>query len=82
MGLKVVEKVSLILGLIALFLDVGVILFVYGYIAGMASAGNQFIVTYEGLRVLIIAMFGILALGFFSGYEVGKYIEKQRKTKT
>jgi hypothetical protein len=65
---------NLVFGLITLFLDVGMILFVYGYISGMASSGEQFIVTYEGLRGILIAMFGILVLGFGSGYEIGKYV--------
>ncbi|MBX5328489.1 MAG: hypothetical protein QHH18_03210 [Candidatus Bathyarchaeota archaeon] len=67
---------SLIFGLILLFFDVGVIIFVYGYISGISLGGEQFIITSEGLKGLIIAMLGIMAFGFVSGYEIGKYVEE------
>lgn len=75
----IVRKANLknfIFGLIILFISVGLILFVYGYISGMASGGEEFIIKYEGLRGLIIAMLGILVFGFVAGYEIGKYVEE------
>lgn len=41
----------------------------------MASRGEQFIITYEVLKYLIISMFGILILGFLCGFEIGRYYE-------
>ena len=67
---------NLIFGLILLFFDVGVILYVLGYIRGVASDGERFIITYEGLRFFVIVMLVILVFGFCAGYEIGKYVEE------
>jgi hypothetical protein len=65
---------NLVFGLVSLFLATGLILFLYGYISGMGSSGQQFIITYDALRSIVIVMFGILFLGFGGGYEIGKYV--------
>jgi hypothetical protein len=68
---------ELILGLIYVFIAVGVIIFAYGYISGMVSEGEGIIVKREGIAVLFICISLILLLGLLGGIEIGRYVQTQ-----
>lgn len=63
--------------MLLLLLTVGLILFVYGYLSGMASSEGDIILKRDGISGLFTALLGILFLGVWSGYEIGRYVEME-----
>ena len=68
---------NLVLGMLLLLSTVGLILFVYGYLSGMASSGGDIILKRDGVSGLFAALLGILFLGVWGGYEIGRYVEME-----
>lgn len=69
---------TLLAGIVGLSLGIIVIVFLYGYMAGF-SQGSDIVIKQGGLQGIIMAMFGVILLGFISGVGVGLYLEPQRR---
>ena len=68
---------NLLFGLICFFIAVGLVIFGYGELSGIA-AGEQVIfnMTAEIFSSTILTIFlGILLFGILGGYEIGRYIQ-------
>lgn len=69
---------NLILGIFIMAMAVSVILFMYGYLSGMASHENgQIVLATEGISGLPLIMLLVLVFGIISGYEIGRYVQTQ-----
>jgi|YelNatPaOPRAMG01_1025707.scaffolds.fasta_scaffold213939_1 hypothetical protein len=67
---------NLISGVVLLMFIFGSLLFVYGYISGFAR-GEDIIVKREGWNGLFIAIFCMILLTLWSGFEIGRYAEME-----
>jgi hypothetical protein len=67
---------NLISGIVLLMFIFGALLFVYGYISGFAH-GEDIIVKREGWNGLFIAIFCVILLTLWSGFEIGRYAEME-----
>jgi len=54
-----------------------IVLFLYGYISGLARSGEDIIVKLEGWNGLFIGMFFLILLASWGGYEIGRYAEME-----
>lgn len=68
---------NLLLGVILIVVALGLILYGYGYLSGMASGEGNIVLTTEGISGLPLAMFLLLVLGIVGGYEIGRYVQTQ-----
>jgi hypothetical protein len=67
---------NLIFGIILLMFIFGVLLFVYGYVSGF-TYGEDIIVKREGWNGLFIAIFCMILLTLWSGFEIRRYAEME-----
>ena len=68
---------NLLFGLICFFIAVGLVIFGYSELGGIA-AGEQvfFNMTAENFSSTLLAIFlGILLFGIIGGYEIGRYVQ-------
>jgi hypothetical protein len=69
--------ISLGIAIVCLFIAVSVILLLYGYLSGIygyfSFLGGGIAIPDRVVTVLLVAMFGILLLGVYAGYGIGKY---------
>jgi CDP-diglyceride synthetase len=62
-----------ILGLAAVFLSVGFVLYLYSYFSGLANYGASITMQPNEIPRLFLFIGGILFLGIFGGYQIGRF---------
>lgn len=72
-----VRTMDLILGLISVFIAIGLIIWVYTYVSGMASGGEDIVMKHEGIIGFLYYGFGVLFFGLLGGFEIGRYVQAQ-----
>ena len=70
-----------ILGLVALLLAVGFIVYLYSYFSGLANYGADVIVKPGEIPRLFLFIGCILFLGIFGGFEIGRFVGSSNKKK-
>jgi hypothetical protein len=69
--------ISLGVAIVCLFIAVSVILLFYAYLSGVygyySFLGGGIAIPDQTVTALLVAMFGILLLGVYAGYGIGKY---------
>jgi arginine/ornithine N-succinyltransferase beta subunit len=70
-----------VLGLAAVFLSVGFILYLYSFFSGLASYGADIIIKPSEIPRLFLFIGGILFLGIFGGFEIGRFVGSTNQKK-
>lgn len=78
--LQYLEAFNLILGIACIFLSVAIILVCWSYMNGLASVGGNITMSQDGIPSLFEAWLGTVFFGLFGGLEIGRYIEKAKKS--
>jgi len=76
---------NLIFGLICVFIAIVLVIWVYTYVSGMASGGEDIVMKHEGIIGLLYYGFGVLFFGLIGGFEIGRYVQTEftkRRTRT
>jgi hypothetical protein len=68
---------ALLGGIVVLGIAIIIIVYLYGYIAGL-SQGGDIVIKQVGLQPIFEVIFLLVVLGFVGGVQVGLYFEAQR----
>jgi hypothetical protein len=68
---------NLIMGILSVLIALSFVLFLYGYISGLARSGEDIIINPRGWNGLFLAIFGLMMLAFLGGWEIGRYAEME-----
>jgi hypothetical protein len=74
--------VGYILGIVALFLAVGFILYLYSYFSGLANYGSYVVVSPSEIPKLFLFIACILFLGIFGGFMIGRFVGSANQKKS